>query len=69
MKAKILMWDKDGTVTGAKDPNDHNPSSKVILPGVKDAMKQSEYNFIISGCKSVENEKQTFNPEMVIANL
>lgn len=62
---KILIWDNDGTVTGAKNPNDKGDYAKVILPNVKEAMRKADYNFIISGFKSPESEAQNFDPEKV----
>ncbi|HQS83568.1 MAG: hypothetical protein B7Y25_02005 [Alphaproteobacteria bacterium 16-39-46] len=66
MKPKILIWDNDGTVTGSKNPND---PSKVILSGVEKAMREAEFNFMISGFKSPESEAQDFDPEKVASNL
>ncbi len=61
----ILIWDNDGTVTGSKDPNDKSNQAKIILPNVELVMKQTPYNFIISGFKSPESEAQNFDPEKV----
>lgn len=69
MKQKILIWDNDGTITGARDPNDAADNAKVILPGIKNAMKNAEFNFIISGFKSPESEAQNFDPEKVSAKF
>lgn len=65
-KTHILLWDSDGTIMGAKDPND---PTKIILPGVREVMGQATLNCIISGFKSSESEKQNFDPEMVIARF
>ena len=62
---KILIWDNDGTVTGAKNPNDKSSSAKIILPNIKETMEHSKFNFIISGFKSLESEKQNFDPELI----
>lgn len=65
----ILIWDNDGTVTGAKDPNDKSNQAKVILPNVEIVMRKAAYNFIISGFKSPESEAQNFDPEKVAAKF
>ena len=66
MKQKILIWDNDGTIMGAKDSNDTSHSSKIILPNIEETMLQADLNFIISGCKTPESELQDFDPENVI---
>lgn len=65
----ILFWDNDGTVMGSKDPNDKTGCSKTIFPGVKDVMKNADFNFIISGFKSKESEAQNFDPNIIIAKF
>jgi phosphoglycolate phosphatase-like HAD superfamily hydrolase len=65
MMQKIFLWDNDGTITGSKDPHDKTSQAKVILPGVAEAMKTAEFNFIISGFKSPESEAQNFDPDKV----
>jgi phosphoglycolate phosphatase-like HAD superfamily hydrolase len=62
---KIILWDNDGTVTGSKNPNDTTNNAKVILPNVETTMRNAEFNFIISGCKSAESEAQDFDPEKI----
>lgn len=69
MKHKILLWDNNGTIMGAKNPDDDTCSAKVIMPGVKEAMQNAEFNFIISGFKSPESEAQNFDPEKVAARF
>ena len=69
MNHKILIWDNDGTVTGSADPNDLSNNAKLILPGVEATMLAADFNFIISGFKSVESEAQNFDPEKVIAKF
>lgn len=66
MNYKILLWDNDGTIMGAKNPNDGTCSAKVIMPGVEETMQKAEFNFVISGFKSPESEAQNFDPEKVI---
>ncbi|MBS0185610.1 MAG: hypothetical protein JSS34_04630 [Proteobacteria bacterium] len=66
MNTQILIWDNDGTVTGSKNPID---PSKIIFPGIEDAMKKAELNFMISGFKSPESESQNFDPEKIISYL
>ena len=65
----ILIWDNDGTVTGSKDPNDKSNQAKIILPNVELVMKQTPYNFIISGFKSPESEAQDFDPDKIADNF
>ena len=65
MEGKIIIWDNDGTITGAKDPNDKTSQAKIIFPGVKQVMEKAKFNFVISGFKSPESEKQNFDPELV----
>ena len=48
---------------GSRDPND---PIKTILPRVKEAMKVTLLNCIISGCKTPESEVQNYDPEKVI---
>jgi len=62
---QILIWDNDGTITGAKDPTDTASSAKVILPGIETMMHRADLNFIISGFKSPESESQNFDPSKV----
>jgi hypothetical protein len=66
---KILIWDNDGTITGAKNPNDKSDHAKVILPNVKETMSKADYNFIISGFKSPESEAQDFDTEKIKDNF
>jgi hypothetical protein len=66
---EILIWDNDGTITGAKNPNDQSDKAKIILPNVKATMEKASYNFIISGFKSLESEAQDFDPEKVKDNF
>lgn len=68
-KPFIILWDNDGTISGSNNPNDAQAKSKVILPGVKNAMEHADYNFIISGCKTVESEQQDFDPDKVVAKF
>ena len=65
IKQRILIWDNDGTVIGSKNPNDSGDHTKVVLPGVKEAMQNSDFNFIISGFKSPESEAQDFDIEKI----
>jgi hypothetical protein len=69
MKHKILIWDNDGTVTGSKNPNDISNKAKVILPNVEETMKNSNFNFIISGYKSPESELQNFDVNKIITRF
>ena len=66
---QILLWDNDGTIIGSNDPNDKTSQAKIILPGVEEAMQNSEFNFVISGFKSPESQAQNFDPEKVIDRL
>ena len=66
MTSKILIWDNDGTVTGSKDPND---ATRIILPHVEAAMQAAPCNFIVSGFKCLESERQNFDPEKVIVRF
>lgn len=34
-KAKIILWDNDGTITASKNPNDRTSRAKIILPGIQ----------------------------------
>jgi len=69
MQHKILIWDNDGTITGSVNPNDGRTQAKIILPGVAESMKRSDFNFIISGFKSPESEAQNFDPTKVAARF
>lgn len=63
----IIIWDNDGTVQGARTPNDPN---KMILPNVEKTMRAPHtFNVICSGCKTEESEKQNFDPKKVIKNM
>lgn len=66
MSYNILLWDRDGTITGSVDPNDKN---KTILPGVKEVMSKAKYNFVISGCATPESEAQDFDPKIIIPKI
>lgn len=63
---KIVIWDKDGTVTDSANPDERESK---ILPGVKKAMKAAKFNFIISGIRCTESEQKNFDPDIVIQNL
>ncbi len=51
---------------GSVNPSDH---AKAILPGVKEAMEDADFNFVLSGFKSAESEAQNFDPEKVAARF
>lgn len=64
----IIIWDKDGTITGSRNPNDKNTYG--ILPNVEQVMNQKNIvNIVCSGTKTPESEQQNFNPEKVITQL
>lgn len=68
MNTRIILWDHDGTITGRKNPNDKN-TSNIVLPGVKEIMNKTAFNFVISGFKSPESEAQNFDPNLIIAKF
>ncbi len=64
---EIVIWDNDGTIMGAKNPNDTSSGSKVILPNIHNVMTNNKaVHIICSGCKTPESELQNFEPENVI---
>ncbi|MDD2840120.1 MAG: pentapeptide repeat-containing protein [Rickettsiales bacterium] len=63
---KIVIWDNDGTIVGSKDPNDKTSKAKVILPGIRETMRITKFNCVISGFKSPESEAQDFDPNIII---
>jgi len=66
VKNKAILWDSDGTITGALNPQDKRSDAKIILPGVAKTMAQAHCNFVISGFKSPESEAQDFEPQVII---
>jgi len=65
LSSKTILWDNDGTICGAKDPDDKTSKAKVILPNVKKTMLAAKFNFVISGFKSIESESKNFDPKGV----
>lgn len=63
---KIVIWDNDGTIVGSKDPNDKTSKAKVILSGIRETMRITKFNCVISGFKSPESEAQDFDPNIII---
>ncbi len=67
MQQRIIIWDNDGTIMGAKDPNDISNSAKVILPNIEKVMQQEgTFNIVCSGMKTPESEAQNFDPAKII---
>jgi histidinol phosphatase-like enzyme len=63
----IIIWDNDGTITSAKNPNDTSNTAKIILPNVENIMLQgNRFNIICSGMKTPESESQNFNATKII---
>jgi hypothetical protein len=70
MQEKIIIWDNNGTIVGAKDPNDTTNAAKVILPGVEFLMNQDNtINMVCSGGKRSEGELHNFDPEKIVAHF
>ncbi len=60
---KIIIWDRDGTITASKTPQDKK--TRIILPGVREVMRVSKFNLVVSGFKSPESESHNFDPDIV----
>lgn len=69
LKGKIIIWDKDGTITPFRYPSDSPINASCILPGVEQTMRESKFNFIVSGYKSPKSESRNLDPEHVIERL
>ena len=66
---EILIWDNNGTISEALNPDDKSSKQAMILPGVRDKMKEAKYNFVASGYKSPESESQNFDPDQIILQM
>ncbi len=70
MQERVIIWDMNGTIVGAKDPNDTTNSAWNVLPGVSFLMNQANtINIVCSGGKRPEHESQDFDPEKVVAKF
>lgn len=65
MTHKILFWDNDGTITGAKNPDDTKGRTKGILPGVEATMKGAQLNIVISGTRTAESNQKDWDVDRV----
>ena len=68
--SRLLVWDKDGTVTSSKDPNDPSSDADLIFPNIATIMNTpGVINAICTGSRQAESEVQNYDPERIIAKL